>query len=603
MPNMTMSKRTRGPRGSERMVLTAKRRQAGTSLVEILVVIVIFLIGILAVVQVFPRGFRILLTSRNNSVATALGRAEVERLKERPDLLPDQVLAVRYVGTVPTVDPTINPLSLDPVGDNLSGAGRLTSGGVTVADSWFLASGPNIARRIVGEGQRVPAPRQVGTQYGGLMVVEHGPIDPGRDAANPNIVAYGNDLSRSIGAPRESVPVSSPSADFVTAANGTNVAGVVLVQTPVTTAPYEYFVTDPSTPNAALMLPTSRFTRLYRIRVSGYVGASGNYNRVDYVSLGVVVKGMTADQVRLNPLVRVGLNELLNASGVLDAGDALLSTEVDTIQAAPRYKALLVGAAWSGDEFEMKILDTNVGVLLFSPYAREGVVSRPGGVSEPLLARVDYDVLDWRILREEFRVVGDNASFPLAIQSLKVGSQSGPDGRSNGQIPNIDPAGATDNVVLVDLTTGSIVDETNAAVAIDKSRGLVTLNDIDTSRPGVQIRLNLPTGGTLPVDANNRTLRVLYRARNEWAVQLIKPTSSYARAAALPPADKFYGQFYLGNGSDGLLDGRIYFPRADINRKVTIDRINVLVGGAVRTIEGQDFLIEAPGSGDTSNLP
>ena len=47
--------------------------------------IVIFLIGILAVVQVFPRGFRLLLVSRNNSAATAIGRDEVERIKANPE--------------------------------------------------------------------------------------------------------------------------------------------------------------------------------------------------------------------------------------------------------------------------------------------------------------------------------------------------------------------------------------------------------------------------------------------------------------------------------------------------------------------------------------
>ena len=594
---MTMSKETRNPRGSAGAVLTAKRRQKGTSLVEILVVIVIFLIGILAVVQVFPRGFRILLTSRNNSMATALGRAEVERLKERPDLLPDQVLAVDYVLGNPVVNPTIDPLAFDPRGDSISAAGVLTKGGTQVTTDWKLAAGPNVARRIIGEGQRVPAPRKVGSDFGGLMVLEHGPID-----RNAPIVAYGNDLSRSVGAPRDSTPVTPPSGFRVTVPGGSDVSNVVLVSTPVSTAPFEFFSVDPATPQAAIFLPASSYKRTYRVRLSGFVGASGSYSRIDYVSLSVIVSPVASNGPTL---VRVGLNDLLAATpGALPAGSNLLSTDVDSIQVSPQYVPPAT-TGWSGDPFQMKILDQDLGVLIFSPYAREGVVSRPGGTSEPLLARVDYDVLDWRVLREEFRVVSDDTTFPLALQSIKVGTQTGPDGLPNGTIASLETPvrNATDNLVVVDLTTGSKVDESNGWVTVDKSRGLVTLKDADPNTAGTQVNLILPTGGTQLADVYNRTFRVLYRARNEWAVQLIKPTSSYAYTAVLPPADRFYGQYFIGDGSTGL-KWRIYFPRTDVNRKVTIDRLSYISSdGSTQTVEGQDFLIHAPRPSDTSNLP
>ena len=53
---------------------TSGRR--GTTLLEVLVVIVIFLLGILAIVQIFPYGFKILMSSRNSSVSK-IGRAHV----------------------------------------------------------------------------------------------------------------------------------------------------------------------------------------------------------------------------------------------------------------------------------------------------------------------------------------------------------------------------------------------------------------------------------------------------------------------------------------------------------------------------------------------
>ena len=80
--------------------MSRARHNAGTTLIEVLVVIVIFLVGILAVVQIFPKGFQILLFSRNASVATALSRDEIERLKSRPDQLPDGIVALYPNGTI-----------------------------------------------------------------------------------------------------------------------------------------------------------------------------------------------------------------------------------------------------------------------------------------------------------------------------------------------------------------------------------------------------------------------------------------------------------------------------------------------------------------------
>jgi len=69
----------------------------GTSLVELLVVMVVFLVGILAIVQIFPGGFRVLNTTRNNSVASAFARQQIEQLKSRSEQLPDAIVPIQYV--------------------------------------------------------------------------------------------------------------------------------------------------------------------------------------------------------------------------------------------------------------------------------------------------------------------------------------------------------------------------------------------------------------------------------------------------------------------------------------------------------------------------
>ena len=72
--------RTHGS-GQERPPVTAmyrNRHRLGTTLVEVLVVIVVFLVGILAVIQIFPKGYQILLLTRGKSVSQALARDTME---------------------------------------------------------------------------------------------------------------------------------------------------------------------------------------------------------------------------------------------------------------------------------------------------------------------------------------------------------------------------------------------------------------------------------------------------------------------------------------------------------------------------------------------
>lgn len=622
---MTTSHSAEGSFGVRTRGLTAKRRQSGTSLVEILVVIVIFLIGILAVVQIFPGGFRLLLTTRNNSVATAIGRDEVERLKSKPEMMPEQVLPVRYVADVPQVDNTMNPLSLDAQGEGISAAGILYRGGspVTSERDWSYFAGPNAARRIIGEGQRVPSPRRtdatnsaglpggdaaVMASYGGLLVLDHGPVD-----AKAPIVAYANELSRTYGAPRETTDTGTTVTVEAKSADGTATVGTfsgVPANSPVATTAFEFFVVDPQTPTASLYLPaTYNFDRTYRLRMSAYIGGGAGYKRVDYVSLSFRVPRVAVG----TSFVRIRIADLLAATpGALSLG-SFGSAEPDTIRLAPQFDRV---ATWTSpntvsgssdytpiNPYEFKVIDASLGTLLFSPAARDAVVVRAGGVNEPLVARVDYDVLDWRILREDFRPTGDT-SFTLALQSLKVGSQTGPDGRTNGSLwagaTAFDPSPApADNFLLLDLTTGWVVqevaDDGTTLVSVDKSRGLVRLIDSNSAQGGAQIRIVGPSGLKADVNLSNRPLRALYRARNEWAVQLIKSASQYARLYSFPSAATFVGQFYVGDGGSGTLPSRLYFPVSDAGRKITVDSIAYTTGGGqIRSLEGQDFIIRAP---------
>src|SRR4051794_36600123 len=80
---------------NRRSVMNSSRR-SGTSLIEILVVIVVFLVGILAIVQIFPGGFRVLSESQKGTIATWLARARIETLKNYADQMPEGIVPVQY---------------------------------------------------------------------------------------------------------------------------------------------------------------------------------------------------------------------------------------------------------------------------------------------------------------------------------------------------------------------------------------------------------------------------------------------------------------------------------------------------------------------------
>lgn len=113
-------------------------RRAGTSLVELLVVIVVFLIGILAVLQIFPGGLRILTNTRNMAVARQLSRAQIEMLKARANVLGEMVLDVQYavIGSTGSlnifVDGTHNQNDLGHPGTAIDPAGNVILGADTI---------------------------------------------------------------------------------------------------------------------------------------------------------------------------------------------------------------------------------------------------------------------------------------------------------------------------------------------------------------------------------------------------------------------------------------------------------------------------------------
>lgn len=557
--------------------MNRSRRTAGTSLVEILVVIVVFLIGILAIVQIFPGGFRLLGLTKSQSQATGLARTTIDRLKNRAEQLPDRIVPVRYVRAggelVAIVDSTRRTNDLGPTADGLDQNGNLFLLGDNLGP-WRRASGGNMVSRIVGEGTIIPAPRPVDSTisgnlyYGGLMTLQFGPtlFNPevaGNSPDNDVIFnVYANDLSLALGAPL---------AD----------AGPF--------RPYQFFCDQPETAAATLHIPRLPGDVRYRLAAMVYVrdgfGATRTIELLDYI---VPVNAGPA-----NTFAQVPLAVIVNAlpTPPLAPGESFAGVEFDSIQLAPVYDRVPKANAFDlGNPYQYKLIDdlnpgvtnANMGVLLFNPSGYEYYIPTADGRRTPLTARVNYNVYDWGILRDEFRIPdGLNASVKLTLNGLKVKGNADTDGRTYQGLGFVVPngTGGTQELdfVVQDTETGGIYaynpaalgDPVQTAYRVDRSSGSIIFLDRNTATAELEVTLYNPVTWT-PIeisDARGRSVRVMYQSAQEFQVQVMKAASRYFGVAGIPGS----GQCALGAIGDPAQETKLYFSNSDLGRSVSIN--------------------------------
>lgn len=533
-------------------------------MVELLVVIVIFLVGILAVMQIFPRGLQIVSDTEKRSVATQLVRAQIDLLRADPTRIPEMILPTRYTFSGAQViieaDVDRNPDDLGPYSQRIDANGNILDAGGNVLGNWAYLSGPNIQRRIIGEGGPVPAPRRVGARTGGVLALQFAPI-----VYNPAYVSefqvYGNNLVRRGGAPGGRI------------------------------REWEFFVEDADDTTATIyVLRDTVKTRNYRLAMTAYIDNGTSRFRREIIDTTISVAPGAAGYVGL----------ALSGYAGLQVGETFMSVEYGSIRLNRKFDAVV---AFSADPYEFQMLDETLGLMLFNPTGYNYMIPQPGGRRVPLTARVNYDVYDWRILREEFRI---SAAYPaeqrLMVRNLKHKTSLDADGRQHqGLNVNVsDEAGGTENrdFLLIDLETGGIYSK--ASLVIDYSGGMVRFNDTDNDPSnGVQVGLVLPgTSAPVQVTAEGRSVRALYQGVGDWAVQVSKPATWYRQDYGRPNVGSFYAggshQYYFGTpvwAGEGIT--RIYFAPMDLNKQVTIGQVfyDVAGGGEPRVMEGQDFFL------------
>ncbi len=542
---------------------TSRSTRRATSLVEVLVVLVVLLIGVFAVIRVFPVGLTFLRTSGNRIIATRFAQAMIEQLKSDESNLAD---SVEY-GFVESTGP-VTVVGTDP--DDLS----------VRSDGNPYFSDVNKWRRIRGEAVRIGMPTPGAFGSGFQYMVKFGPIYIDPASGDPTSVPAGHDTYLSV--------VSAPLVPGDT--NADSESGSV--------NPYRFrgalrsarhYVLDPGNGGGGsylLVLPSSR-ERTFRVRCLVAEGDAndGSPGAVRAVEESVVVP---ANSYQWIPIASV-------------TGGEVVVPGSDLVTRA--FRRLAAGDNWTPDDpYEFKLVSANIAASPGSTsVANLGQLAfHPAGATQPdevsptrqgFTAYVDYYVLDWHILRDDREVPAVTADaagavpVKLTLGKIKRNGDANPD---NTLYDGLFPSGDTDpssnfDLRLIRLDTGQILAQGDYDLRNDTDSGADYW--VRDGRDGTW------DTGTLYMNSNRlrpgTPVRILYKGDGEWAVSVQKASSVYrawiATQAGRPPSDGSNLGLVFGDPSRFGLEGtRIYFWRSEINKSVVV-RLETVDNSGERT--------------------
>lgn len=514
------------------------RDKRGTSLVEILVVMVVLLVGIMTIVQMFPTGFRLVRVGESKSIASRLARQELERWKAHAANLPEAIVPVGEDITSNVVLNNDTPLS--PFKGWYADAG---------SPSGFARGNALNIRRIIGEATDVPAPSYFGTgggtQFGSRYTLAFSPIEVSRSRGDlVGLYIKGGDMKRNLhrGGQYLDLRAGNYAIDY-NVASGQN-----------------YFM---------MWFPRDNATkRTYYVSYSYWKENGGNVSLVSVVNQPVV------------------LNDGVWNSGWLDVpitglgtGDTVIGLEESSDSCARGF--VEQPNSFTNDPYEFKLADPIMGVVAFNP-AGHGAYEQTALGRRPLKARIDYRMYDPRIMREDkviptSPVANDDIPVKMALRFiLNLDQPTDNPNEETYQGLAMNPGSMYTlplPVYVIDLSTGLQVELPGAYLQDTEAGGRLDY------RSGV---VNLPQRANLVdwqgdvqesmVELAGRHLRFFYRADGDWTVQCHKACSIYSRvydAGAIA-----YNTFMLVGGNE------LRFAPCQAEQTVSVDFSYARTGGA-----------------------
>jgi prepilin-type N-terminal cleavage/methylation domain-containing protein len=487
-------------------------KQYGVSLIEVLVVLVILLIGILSVVRLFPPGFLINQQTEATTFASRLAKQEVDRYTNNSANLMNAIVPVVPVASANPPGYTFQ-IDLNATPNDLSDVETAPFG----VDPYYV-SNVNKIRRVLDEVVRIPIPSPIASGVrGSIYVLSSGPIyDVAWDQSGVTDTLFVN------GAPMIR-----------------NIQDAASDPTPNLWGPGQYAIDYDD--NQIGVAPVN-YSRIFKISFSYYD---------------------TNNNVQTNPgiefTVAPNINGWISLTSLPGWPSDFRSLLPDSDSVSRAFRRVTVGN-WSDDPYEFGVLSptiagfANIGVLVFNPLAYNQVEQTPSGTI-PLSARISYDVLDWRIIREDRPMPASPPyNVRVTLKNLKALGELGEDQEPyTGLFRTTNPSEQVDFLVY-NLSTGQQVPRTEYTV--DYKEGIVRFSDAFGAANAAV------------------TFRFYYKAKGEWALQAQKAANLYQRFAT---PNLGFGQFYLGTQSDTGRDPaaptRMYFPLMEAGKTISIREI------------------------------
>jgi hypothetical protein len=448
---------------------------------------------------------------------------------------------------------------------------------------------------VLDESWPAPEPQATPYGYGGLVNLMFGPVQytgPG------DIQVYGSDFFRRLGStdalqPDPSLPADENTFFFVGAADAR-----VGANTPF-----------PNEDQLWIGSPTS--ARPFRISFSFTSDAGGTPDVQSVI--------VAADPSVLPPavMVQVGgywvvnlralttLQGVYQTSGITYGPGSYLSTDGGSVRVQRTFEEVAVFSPLQPYQFQA--VAGSFGALLINPQLRNEKVRRADGKLESVRIRVDYSVLDWRITKDSIRVPeGGGSTIKLSLNSLASSGSPGKgrvdyDGLGmmapavSGNLENLD-------VIMVDRQSAGVIiggstDDPTSAYGVNFRTGQVTMQDVDPGVGGTQGWItHFVAGSWTPpslVTLEGRSLDLLYRGLDEWAMQFHKAASDYRQTGLIGRNGLQPGECYIGASKGIGSPSRIYFPLSDRGHTVTIGEIwyTNSMGSELRVSRDQQFEI------------
>ena len=611
--------------------------------------LVVLLIGIIAVIQLFPGGFLTIARTGEQTLASQLANQQLEAMRALP-VQPDNIVPALpddqgNIHVISSIRPDDFAQETDTsIADYSSGSKSNPNDQFTLPAGYggYFFSDINRWRYVKGETLHVPVANpnvknSGNVPVGSFYTLQFGPVYNyfNSDAAkNPNgcsIKVYGAALTRTLQSALASLNQPSNSALL----QNDNQYAIDYANHQIAFFPRVGKATQGNTPK----------TRSFTISLDYYNTAS-NPPVLMHLTGSIPVQDLNPAQIASGVAPQPMWQEIFlqtNFPGMtLPSATDQSNIRAESEDVSRQFKLITTdstgsptqtfigatnGPQWSDDPYEYAwysaqqgSLNANPGTLLFNPngylsFSTNGnvtdtqtqIAAQSYANASAIVARVDYMTYDNHIIRDQ-RTMPSNGPYTIKLSLPNVMAQGDllDDGSTyTGIFPGTSPSppdilvlDANDGTEICDIQQGASTG--NSLVAIDSLNtvaGTITFKAVkDTvanSLPGVE-----------DLGLQGRPLRILYRTQQNWGQQVQKASSMYTPVTSA--AQVTYTTYFVGDGTNGSSATRIYFAPSESGKTVNIGEFYLMTSTGIifAPFKNETFqILNDPTQYDAMNLP